>query len=162
MASCVITLKACQAPDEFHDYGFNLVDQFSNGWIANYPFDAGAIIRPGTTGLEYVSDGGVSNGEIEPEWPIEAAGTVDDGTITWTAQEVTSAGLNERIDSVVWSAISPMVASNQSEIDEDAIQEARIWVTGGVAGSKYRVTGLLTTTSSPPTIYELRLEMSIK
>jgi len=160
MANCVITLKACQSPDELYDYAFNLTDQFSNAWQTNYPFALGAILRPGIYGVEYISSGGVSNGEVEPEWPDDAGETIEDGSVTWTAQAVSAAGLNEQIDTVDWSAPADLTISDPTEIRQVALQEARIWVTGGVVGSKYRVTGLLTTTIG--TVYELRVELTIK
>jgi prepilin-type N-terminal cleavage/methylation domain-containing protein len=53
-------------------------------WKPNTTYAAGAIIVPTTlnrNGLKYITGGGTS-GSLEPTWP--AAGTVADGSLTWT------------------------------------------------------------------------------
>lgn len=161
MSQCIATLKACQGADELHDYAFDITDEFSRIWRPNSDEPLGSIVRPGTTGLEYISAGGVTNGELEPDWPLENGGTVDDGSVLWTGQSVSYSGLIHRIGSVAWTAPAGITLSDPQEIDRPAQQEARISVTGGVAGRKYRIVGLITTLAGDE-IFEVRLEMTIK
>lgn len=162
MPKCLQILKVCQAEDERQIYAFDLTDEFASLWSPNRPYTVGTVVRPRDnpgTGLEYVSSGGVSNGELEPEWPIVVGDAVDDGSLTWTAQLMTFSGLNHRIVSAAWTAPSDITADDQVETDHPAMQEARIEISGGTLGQRYTVIGLVTTDQG--SIFELRLQDTI-
>lgn len=161
MSQCVATLKECQGAEELHDYAFDLTDEFSRQWAPNAEEPLGAVVRPGTTGLEYISGGGITSGEVEPEWPPDNGDTVTDGSVVWTAQSVSYTGLRHRIGSVDWTAPAGITISDPVETDRPALQEARISVTGGVVGRTYRIVGLVTTLAADE-VFEVRLELKIK
>lgn len=159
MTECLQILEVCKTVGERQDYAFNLTREFARRWQPDHPYPANDRIRPNDrpgTGLQYVSSGGVSNGKKEPPWPL--TGTVADGPITWTPEEISFAGLRHRIDSVVWPVDSML--SDAVEIDEAALQEIRIHVAGGTPGVTYTFPALITTTTGE--IFEVRLQIEIE
>jgi hypothetical protein len=149
MALCVSPFKACQRPDEKLDYAFDFLLELSRKWEANTQFTAGVRVRPSTsrlqTGFEYISDGGQTNGASEPIWPTEDGETVTDGSITWTAAELSLDSLRDRIHTAVWSADTGITVS-EDEIGDDAGQQlVSAWLEGGDSGETYEVTVLVTT-----------------
>jgi hypothetical protein len=167
MAKCIETLKVCKAADERLDFGFNLTDEFAHLWKPNRPYEYGQIVRPAdlpATGFEYVaegadSSGGVSNGASEPIWPRTIGGTVVDGSVTWIAQPMTYDGLRERVGDVYWLGEGDLILSDPVDQDLPALQEVRIWASGGTIGRSYDCVVNITTLSGA--IYECRLEITI-
>jgi hypothetical protein len=158
---CLQVLKVCKTAGERQDYAFDLTAEFSKLWEADHPYAAAAVVRPSVgTGLEYVSSGGQSNGEIEPEWPTPAGETVEDGSITWTAQALSALGLKHHIVDCTWTAPDGITASDQVETDDPGLQEIRIWVSGGTVGESYVITALVETNLGA--LFECRLIVSIE
>ncbi len=61
-------------------------------WVADTVYAADAIVRPTAlstfTGYTYIcTTAGTSHAATEPTWPTASAGTVVDGTVTWTRQD---------------------------------------------------------------------------
>lgn len=165
MAECVQTLEVCKAASERQWYAFNLTDEFSIRWQPSYPYEAAQAVRPTTrksTGLEYVSSGGVSNGVREPEWPTVVGETVTDGSITWTARAISFSTLGERLASVdpaEWITDGDLILSDQVEQDLPALQEVRIWASGGTVGEVYDCSVVVETASGA--LFECRLKVTI-
>lgn len=163
MTECIATLKVCQGSEARLDYAIDLTERFAIPRQPNYPYPDGATVRPveGGTGWQYQSSGGVTNGDdFEPDWPIENGGTVDDGSLTWIAEEITFDSLRYRIDDVEWTAPDGITLSDEQVIDQPAMQEVRVTVAGGTAGRRYRIVGVVTTTTG--LMFEVRIEMKIK
>lgn len=163
MTECIATLKECQGALAKLDYAFDLTERFAIPRKPNYPYASGAVVRPveGGTGRQYQSSGGVTNGdEFEPDWPTEDGGTVEDGSLTWAAEDITYDSLRYRIDDVEWTAPDGITLSDELVIDQPAMQEVRVTVAGGTAGHKYRIVGVVTTTTGLE--YEVRIELRIK
>lgn len=71
----------------------------------------------GTTGYEYEADADGWTGDEEPQWPSSSGGTVVDGSITWSRQEVTVDSLERTVSNandVVWDGDSGMTVSAPS------------------------------------------------
>lgn len=160
MSQCIATLKVCQGASELHDYAFNLTDAFANTRQLNTAYALGAVTRPGTTGREYISSGGVSGVE-DVEWPEDDGDSVEDGSLVWTAQAISYSSLIHRVGTVEWTAPASITISDPSEIDQPAHQEVRISATGGVAGRKYRIVGLVTTLAGDEK-FEVRVDLKIE
>jgi hypothetical protein len=169
VAKCIETLKVCQGAEERQDYAFNVTDEFALRWQPNRAYQTGQAVRPNAlpgTGFEYVATAADSSGGMsadqEPNWTKTVGATVVDGSITWTCQLPTYDSLRERIDSVDWdsdSDPSDLVLADQVEQDIPGLQEARIWVSGGVVGQVYNCRALITTEAGAR--YECRLEVTI-
>lgn len=164
MPSCLSSraLKVFQTANERQPYAFDLTDDFANLWEAGRNFAAAATIRPlkdQSTGLEYVSSGGVS-GKREPRWPNQVGGTATDGTITWTAQALSTDSLKWRISTIVWTADAGITASDQVDTDAASLQEARIYASGGESGTTYMIRGLVTA-DPDSSLHECLLEVGI-
>ena len=163
MTECIATLKVCQGPQSVLDYAFDLTERFAILRQPNYPYASGAHVRSfeGGTGWQFQSSGGVTNGdEFEPDWPIESGDTVVDGSLTWTAEAITFDSLRYRIDSVTWTAPDGITLTNEQVIDQPAMQEVRVTLAGGTAGEKYRIVGVVVTTTGLE--YEVRIELRVK
>lgn len=163
MTDCIAKFKACQGDQAKLDYAFDLTDRFAIPRQPNHPFSNGACVRPveGGTGLQYRSNGGVTSGdEFEPQWPAQEGGEVIDGSLTWTGEQITFESLRYRIDSVVWTAPDGITLSDELVIDQPALQEARVTVAGGTAGERYRIVGVVTTTTGLE--HEVRIELKVK
>lgn len=163
MTECIATQRVCQGPLSVLDYAFDLTAKFSIPRLPNFPYAAGAHVRPiiDGTGWQYQSSGGVTNGDdFEPDWPTEDGGTVEDGSLTWTAEAITYDSLRYRIDSVTWTAPDGITLTNEQVIDQPAMQEVRVTVAGGAAGQKYRIVGVVVTTTGLE--YEVRIELKVK
>jgi len=165
VAECVQTLEVCKAASERQWYAFDLTDEFARRWEPNHPYDVGQIVRPWRrpgTGLEYVSSGGVSHGKTEPDWPGVVGETVVDGSITWTAQAITYDSLSERLasaDPVEWITDRDLVLADEVEQDLPALQEVRVWASGGTLGETYNCVAVIETQAG--SIYECRLKVTI-
>lgn len=163
MTECIATLKVCQGPMSVLDYAFDLTERFSIPRQPNFPYANGAHVRPveNGTGWQYQSSGGVTNGDdFEPDWPTESGETIEDGSLVWTAEAITFDSLRYRIDSVTWTAPDGITLSNELVIDQPAMQEVRVTVAGGAAGEKYRIIGVVTTTTGLE--HEVRIELKVK
>jgi hypothetical protein len=103
---CFPVKKFCQHVEARLDYGWDWTDQFSRRWKRNKPYGPGVTVRPfanPVTGFQYASSGGQS-AEFEPAWPRTEGGTVVDGSITWTAEPISTSSLEDQIVSDVWRA----------------------------------------------------------
>jgi len=163
MTECIATLKVCQGEQSVLDYAFDLTDRFAIPREPNRPYANAAHVRPveSGTGWQYQSSGGVTNGDdFEPDWPTESGEAVIDGSLTWTAEAITFDSLRYRIASVTWTAPDGITLSDESIIDQPALQEARVTVAGGTAGQKYRIVGVVVTTTGLE--YEVRIELKVR
>lgn len=168
MTDCIATLKVCQGPNARYPYAFNLTDEFARQWQPNYPFAANAAIRPSDaadpTGWQYRNDGsdGVSGAE-EPEWPTADNEDVADGSVEWTAEAMDFDGLAYRITDVNWTVPDGITGDDDDWTDLAALQECRIWVSGGEVGRTYTLVGVIDATDGTETAkFEVRLVVKIK
>jgi hypothetical protein len=164
MAKCILLLKVCQGASERQDYAFNWTHEFSKRWEPVFPYATAAHIRPSSlersTGLEYVSSGGVSGPE-EPAWPTVEGGTVVDGSITWTAAAISNSSLRHRISGTsVWTADAGITLEDEVTTDAPGLQESRIWVEGGTSGQVS--TNLCVVTTDQGAKYQGELRVTIE
>jgi hypothetical protein len=141
MAKCFEIAKKCQHVEARLDYLFDWTRQFSRRWQRDHSFGAGVVVRPegDPTGFEYISAGGHSAAE-EPAWPRVLAGTVTDGSITWTAQAISATSLLEHISTDSWTVDdSALTVEGQFYTDTAGLQATRAIISGGVAGTTYTV-----------------------
>lgn len=139
------TLRVLHRAGERQPYAFDLTDAFS--WRLERGRQApSAAVRPDAhTGLEYTASVGVT-GAREPHLPNLAGKSVQDGSVTLTAQPVSYASLRWRVKDADWSAMpADLVLSDQIETDLPGLQEVRIYVSGGIAGETYECPVKVTT-----------------
>lgn len=149
-------LERCQRSAENRDYGFNWTLFLARLWEADVPYDTDVCVRPSTlekqNGYEYKSDGGQSNGSKEPRWakgteadPETVGNTYADGSIEWTAQELTVDSLRDQIDDSTWTYDPSLTVSDTLIVDTPGLQRTSGVVTGGVAGTTYDILNEITT-----------------
>jgi hypothetical protein len=149
MANCYALKKDCKRAGERLDWGFNWTHELSRRWEPYLPYAAAVAIRPSQpdaqTGLQYSSSGGQS-GSQEPAWPDEVGDTVLDGTITWTAEALSTASLNDQISASVWDAEALEITVDDEDQSVTAgLQETSAYVAGGTARRTYDIVNTVTT-----------------
>lgn len=92
-----------------------------------------------TTGYQYRARNSGWTGENEPAWPTETGGTVEDGSIEWELEAVTTASLERTIAAdggVDWDADAPMtVGTPVLDVGSGQVQISALH-SGGTAGTK--------------------------
>jgi hypothetical protein len=136
--TCVKVEEVCKAPRDIKDWGFDWSGETFRFWRAATEYDAGVHVRPTVaTGFEYVSSGaGQSNGKKEPKWPTVLGGVVTDGSMTWTAVALSTAGLFRTLSTSIWEAEdSDITVGGTSIINTAGTQFAAVQVSGGTDGN---------------------------
>lgn len=151
--ACRITRKACKTANETQQWAFDYAgyDQDSGSWgflvrvwSPGTVFAADVVVRPTyPTGFEYVATAG-QTGQTEPRWPTTVAGTVTDGSVTWTAQEISNDSLTTTIDSSAWSADTGINVDNDSLETGNGKQMTSAHISGGAIGEIYDVANVIT------------------
>ena len=172
--ACQIIQEVCKRAGERRAFpAFELVNEFSRLWLPNQSYPAGARVRPslaiGVTGFEYVSNGGQS-GATEPQrrrrsspWPTVVGESVADGSVVWTAAELSDDSLLYRIGSVSYDVPDGITNHPRDFIDEPGSQRVPMETSGGTLGETYDVVAKVQTVQvgdSAP-LYELVLRVSI-
>ena len=94
-----------------------------------------ARVRPmRETGLQYKASAGTT-GTDEPRWPITAALTVVDGSVTWTAEAIDSNAIARTLVSALWTVDSGLTVGSQI----DTPTRSAAIISGGVLGQRYSV-----------------------
>jgi hypothetical protein len=98
-------------PDDTLDYGINFERECARKWEPWTDFLAGQSIRvygPGNaSGFEFEPSTPGRSGGTPPRWPTLLGGTVNDGSIVWTARALSSASLVRSLIGVpTWSCES--------------------------------------------------------
>jgi hypothetical protein len=140
--------SSCILAGETLPFEFDWTQEFASYWAAGGSFPQFSAIRPVsvTTGLEYVSSGGQA-GEEEPTWPTTIGGTVEDGSITWTAQALSNSSLRERISTASWPAVTGFTISDETTTDEPGRQLTTAKINADTAiSSRRQIRVELTTT----------------
>lgn len=139
-------------------------------WQPNASAPASYIMRPSTasessdgsdhsTGFAYKS--GVTAGQtgaVEPAWPTTAGGTVQDGSVTWTAAAPPVTG-GDAIASAVWSQLSPPDGTLTISSQTYGPLTASAYIGGGTSGNVYTVQVVITMTSGA--IYVAQIVVTI-
>jgi hypothetical protein len=81
---------------------------------------ADTVIRPArlaATGRQYRATTGGVTGAAEPRWPSANAATVRDGSVVWTAEEISGASLARTISTQAWEPATGVTYSGASNSD---------------------------------------------
>lgn len=116
---------------DWHDYVARL-------WRPGAAFATGTRIRPSrsrATGLQYNASVGGVTGSRPPVFPKVSGATVVDGSVTWTAEAVSSASLRTTIADDEWPTVDGVSLSDEQS--GDFVYE--IMVDGGTSGQEYEI-----------------------
>jgi hypothetical protein len=86
-------------------------------------------------GWQYRATTAGHTGGKEPRWPIVELGTVIDGSVEWTAEQVTQQSLQRTLSTVSWSTTSGLTIGAAST----SATESTVLISGGVDGQDYEV-----------------------
>lgn len=123
-------------------YGVDFVEECARYRKPDTDYALNAIVRPAkSTGLQYKATTAGHSGVQEPRWPTAVAGTVNDGSVVWTAEAFGAGSLERTLSSAVWTVDSGLTKASQLE---DGTQSTAI-LSGGTEGQVYlvRVLGTL-------------------
>lgn len=124
-------------------------------WEPGAAYDATDYVRPTTAnGFEYECTTGGQTGRREPRWPTTVAGTVTDGSITWTARAF-STNASDTLSSVNLEAPGDLTLGTANIDGSRAI----FTVSGGDLGGCYIVS--IEATTSAGEVFEEKLQVEI-
>jgi len=126
-------------PDATLDYAIDFEEECSRPWDKWQDFATGTrirVFRPGqASGYEFEATTGGRTGGRNPVFPT--AGTLTDGSVTWTPRAISSASLVRTIvGTPTWIADSGVTVSSETVSDQKAIAK----IAGGTDGRDYSVT----------------------
>jgi hypothetical protein len=150
MADCYALLRDCKRQGERKDWGFNWTHELARKWKPDQPYALAIAVRPtgkdGQTGLEYLVTTAGQTGSEEPEWPLDSGDTVTSGTVTFTAQAISTASLEDSIDTSTWAAVEPAITVDDEDISATAgLQQTSAFVAGGVVRRTHDIVNTVTT-----------------
>lgn len=138
--TCLTVPKSCQHVDARELVEFDWTTYCAAYWREAEVYSLGERVRSANApGLEFECTTAGQAGAREPKFRTVALdGTIDDGSVVWTARAISDGSLARTIDSSTWEVDSPVTADND-EVDTGAEQKTRARVYGGASGSTYRV-----------------------
>lgn len=151
--ACRKIVQDCKRSDERRQRGFDLTEFCARNWTPKTFFSSGAVIRVmGTdaggeqvfTGFDYEADEDGTTGEFEPAWPALGDPPVADGSLTWSAVEISNSSLSRTIDSVQWIAPSGMTVDDDQIVNTEGRQQIVAFHSGGTNGQKLLVVARVT------------------
>lgn len=83
-------------------------------WRRGAIFSSGDHIRGSKPGFEFEAGGDGQTGDKEPRWPKTLNGTVQDGSIEWTAKAVSTSSLLKTLASATWEADASITISGDA------------------------------------------------
>jgi hypothetical protein len=102
----------------------------------NTDYSINTRVRPArATGLQYTATVAGRSGTDEPRWPTTVGGTVQDGSITWTAEAVSVASLLRSLNTATWTADTGVTVATPTT----TTTRASALISGGQLGQKYLV-----------------------
>jgi hypothetical protein len=149
--TCRKIQEECKGSAERKQRGFDLTPFCASNWNAKTFYATGDVIRVlGAaaggeqifTGFDYTADTDGYTGEAEPAWP--AAGTVTDGSFSWTRVDVSNDSLAREIVSVVWIEDGDMTVDDPDIVNTEGRQQIAAYHSGGIDGQKYLVIARVT------------------
>lgn len=141
-------------------YTFDLHDFLRSYWQAGKGYATSDYVRSKTVpGFAYQAGAAGVSGPTEPPWPRVLAGTVVDGSITWTAVAPGSNALDP-ISSTAWSIVTPPDGALTINANSNTTEEATVQVIGGTAQLTYLVQCLVTTSGGNQLRCQLLLEVN--
>lgn len=145
------TFQISKRPAEILPVVWDLKSTLRNYRVAGRRYSNGDYVRAqSVAGFAYQASGTGEAGTREPRWPTTLAGTVVDGSITWTA---VAAGTNA-IDSIVSAAWSVTAGDVTVAGSTPTIEEAPATFSGGSIGTPSVVQCLVTTAAGNKYIAE--------
>lgn len=114
-------------PGDNLDFAIEWSHWLSLRWSPGLAFAAGSVIRPrSSTGFEYLTAGGGMTAaaaipSVEPKWPTALGGAVQDGSVIWTCQAISTASLVSSIVSSSWLSDAPVTNAGASLIGYKAL-----------------------------------------
>jgi len=122
-------------PAEALDYSIEFERHCARFREPNTDYALNTRVRPKrATGLQYVATAGRSGTE-EPRWPTSVGGTVVDGSITWTAEAISTSSLIRTPSSASWAADSGITVATPVISGT----KASALISGGTLGQQYLV-----------------------
>jgi hypothetical protein len=124
-------------PDANEDYGVDFTGYLTRWRQPGIEYALTVRVRVANRpGFEYEATTAGQTGMKEPIFPTTIAGTVTDGSVTWTCRAVSTSSLKATVSSVDWTADAAITITSESLSG----QSAAAFLAGGVDGVDYPVT----------------------
>lgn len=145
-------LEVFQAVGEKIRYKIDWEDWLALLWVPGRAYDLNEIVRPtlivsgravlAPTGLQYKVTSAGASGNAPPVWPRTLAGTVTDGTITWTAEALATTSLETTVFTSSWPAVTGLTFSGAA-IDGQSASNV-VDTSSATSGNDYDVVNVVT------------------
>lgn len=125
-----------QDPAESLDYAVEFDQHCARLREPNTDYALNTRVRPHRpTGFQYVASAAGRSGTDEPRWPTTAGGTVVDGSVTWTAEAISTASLARTLSSATWTPDAGLTVSGAAVVST----RATCLISGPKLGQRYLV-----------------------
>ena len=123
-------------PGETLEYEADFEEHCARYRKPNTDYSTNTIVLPrAATGFQYKATTGGRTAKGEPRWPLTAAATVVDGSVTWTAEAITTGSLVRTLSSAAWSADTGITLAGASTSGT----KSNVLISGGTEGQDYDV-----------------------
>lgn len=128
-------------------------------WRPAALFALSDVIRGKNAGFEFVASNAGQTSDKEPRWPKAIAATIQDGSILWTAQDVSVASLIKTLVSALWSAPAGITITGEST---DAVKQTATAYIQADAIGLYQVTIAPTFSDTPATVEGFAIDVEVR
>lgn len=144
-----------QHPEAVLDYVADFTAHCVRYRDSNRDYANGTAVQPRKpSGFQYRSSAG-RTGSSEPLWPTVLGRTVQDGSVTWTAEAISADSLTRTVSSVAWTAdagvtVTPITLTGNL---------ASVLISGGEDGQDYAVECVATCSDPTKPVVPLNIQV---
>jgi hypothetical protein len=133
---CIGIIERSQDPSEKLDYTVDFEHALTRFRLPDANYSAGVKVRSQLApGFQFSSSGGHTSNK-EPRWPTAIGGTVQDGSITWTAEALTTASLTSTVSGTpAWTVDNAAITIGSPSI---VGQAGTAFLSGGQDGQTFQ------------------------
>jgi hypothetical protein len=125
-----------QDPAESLDYAIEFALHCARLREPNTDYALNTRVQPHRpTGFQYVASGAGRSGTDQPRWPTTLGATVTDGSVTWTAEAISTASLARTLSNATWTADSGLTVTGAAVVGT----RATCLISGPQLGQRYLV-----------------------
>lgn len=156
---CTATARK-KRPGAAKPFTIDLRQYLRSYWMPGHYYDAGDTVRaPSASGFAHQAGAAGESGSTEPSWARQIGGSVNDGSIPWTAIPAGANGIDPIASAPVWEQVTPPDNMLTIETGTNTLEETTNRFTGGTAGETYRIRCTIPTAAGNVYIVEFDLEV---
>jgi hypothetical protein len=146
-----------QHPSETLDYTADFSGHCVRRRQGNTSYTLNTVVQPARhTGWQYRATTAGWTGAREPRWPTADTQTVQDGSVEWTTEAISTESLLRSLSSATWSADSGLTLGTETT----AGTQSTMLISGGTLGQRYlvRIVGACSDGTAPVIVFWLTIK----